>query len=46
MPNLIPQSDVAGKMDFSYERAVSTSHLQTSFVNKWRQLYVIEVQLL
>ena len=37
--------DVAGQMDFGYERAVNTSHvhLQTGFVNNG---YFIEVQLL
>ena len=43
MLNLILQSDVAGKMDFGYERAVNTSHSQTGFVNNG---YFIEVQLL
>ena len=33
-------TDVAGKMDFGYERAGNASHLQTGFVNKWRRLFI------
>ena len=48
--SLLIYCDVAGKMDFGYERVGNALHLQTGFVNKWWRLFYrtstfIEVQI-